>query len=248
MWFVAEHETLLRMSTPPRTNAPPSSSRERVLEVLRGRSGAMFTAEIAQLVGLHASGVRAHLYELEGAGLVSRTPVTHGRGRPRDAWTAGGGTEPGSDGALSTIPRRSVPTDADYQRLADLREGLRGYLSWAEERARDHATTPVQFQLVLAVRASAEPEGPTVGDLAEALRLKHHSVVGLLDRAENAGLVRRLRDSENGARVRVSLTTDGEDRLAALAVEHTRELARIAPSMTEVWDAFTANPPRSSDG
>ena len=56
--------------------------------------------------------------------------------------------------------------DAGYARLAELRAGIRRYLAWAEERARDHGMTPVQVQLALAIRSHEDPAGPTVGDLA----------------------------------------------------------------------------------
>lgn len=230
------------MSTSPRSSPPASSTRERLLGILREHPGAVFTADIADRTGLRPSGIRAHLRRLERAGLVRRTRVSHGRGRPRDAWSVDGPGDraPGADAPPLAAAR--TPTRADYDRLADLREGLRDYLSWAEERARAHGTTPVQFQLMLAVRASSEPDGPTVTALAEALRLKHHSVVGLVDRAEGAGLVRRGRDRENASRVRVALTGDGERRLAALAAEHVLELTRVAPAMREVWGAFAPAP------
>lgn len=228
---------------PSQSDEPASSTRERLLTFLRQRPAAMFTSDIADLVGLHPSGVRAHLYQLEAGGLVRRTRVAHGRGRPRDAWEAGSRTGPTDHGAAPPAAGPSAPSDADFHRLAELRAGLRDYLAWAEDRAREHDTTPVQFQLVLAVRASPEPNGPTVGELATALRLKHHSVVGLVDRAETAGMVRRDRDADNGARVRVTLTTDGQRRLDALAAEHGQKLAAIAPRMREVWDAFAPRAP-----
>jgi predicted ArsR family transcriptional regulator len=45
------------------------------------------TAELAERVGLHPNGVRAHLERLERAGLVARARARQARGRPRDAWT-----------------------------------------------------------------------------------------------------------------------------------------------------------------
>lgn len=96
----------------------------------------------------------------------------------------------------------------------------------------------MQFQLILAIRAGRGPDGPSVGELADALQLKHHSVVGLIDRAERSGLVRRERDPVNGSRVRVSLTSVGEERLAILTGEHLAHLRSVAPSMAHIWSAF----------
>jgi predicted ArsR family transcriptional regulator len=46
---------------------------------------------------LHASGVRAHLLRLHGAGLVSRERVMLATGRPRDAWSIAVDALPGSN-------------------------------------------------------------------------------------------------------------------------------------------------------
>jgi len=129
-------------------------------------------------------------------------------------------------------------TDGDYERLAQLRGGLRRYLAWAEERAREHDLTPAQYQLALAVRTHADPRGPTLTDLADTLLLRHHSVVGLVDRAEAAGLVQRERDDQLGSRVHVTLTPRGGEVLAALSELHLRRLAELAPHMRQLWGAF----------
>jgi DNA-binding MarR family transcriptional regulator len=130
------------------------------------------------------------------------------------------------------------PAQADYERLAALRAGIRDYLAWAEDRAREFGTTPAQFQLALAVRADPRPDGPTLTDLAATLRLRHHSVVGLVDRAVEAGLVERRRDTEHGARVHVRLTPAGEERLAELAALHLAEVTTLAPQMRALWGGF----------
>lgn len=131
-----------------------------------------------------------------------------------------------------------APQQADYERLAALRAGIRDYLAWAEDRAREHGTTPAQFQLILAVRADPRPDGPTLTDLAATLQLRHHSVVGLVDRAVQAGLVERRRDAEHGSRVHVQLTPAGERRLAELAALHLAEVAELAPQMRTLWGGF----------
>jgi DNA-binding MarR family transcriptional regulator len=131
--------------------------------------------------------------------------------------------------------------DDEYDRLARLRSGWRGYLAWAEERAREHDLTPAQFQLALAVRASTDPDGPTLTDLAEALLLRHNSVVGLVDRTEATGLVERRRDPEQHSRVHVRLTDAGRERLDALAALHLETLIERAPEMQALWRAFAGD-------
>ena len=126
----------------------------------------------------------------------------------------------------------------DYARLAALRAGIRTYLAWAEQRAREHDMTPAQVQLALAIRAHGDDGGPTVTELADTLLLRYHSVVGLIDRAEHAGLVERARDPEHQSRVRVRLTDEGAERLERLSVLHLGWLADHGPEVADVWAAF----------
>jgi DNA-binding MarR family transcriptional regulator len=90
-----------------------------------------------------------------------------------------------ADGART--PAGDTLTDADYQRLAELRYGLRSFLHWSAEQAKRAGLTPTQHQLLLAVRASQEERGPTVSDVAAVLLIRHHSAVELVDRAQEAG-------------------------------------------------------------
>lgn len=128
--------------------------------------------------------------------------------------------------------------EPDYRRLAALRAGLRGYLAWAEQQASEQGLTPAQVQLALVVRAHPDPDGPTVTDLAEALLLRHHSVVGLVDRAEHAGLVTRVRDDVRLSRVHVRLTPAGADRLAILSSRHDQWLAEHGEEIGRLWTSF----------
>ena len=129
-------------------------------------------------------------------------------------------------------------SDAEWARLAELRAGIRRYLAWAEQRAKEHDMTPAQVQLALAIRSHPDPVGPTLGDLAEALLLRHHSAVGLVDRAERAGLVRRERDLAHPGRVHVRLTGLGADRLETLSRLHLDWLAEHGPAYAGLWADF----------
>jgi DNA-binding MarR family transcriptional regulator len=127
---------------------------------------------------------------------------------------------------------RSRPVgDADYRRLLALRTGLRHFLRWSEEQAASSGLTPSQHQLLLAIRGHAGDEPPTIGDVAESLLLRHHSAVELVDRTEEAGLVRRTRDGLDHRLVRLSLTARGDRALAALSERHLEELSRLARSI-----------------
>jgi DNA-binding MarR family transcriptional regulator len=128
--------------------------------------------------------------------------------------------------------------DADYQALLQLRTGLRRFLRWSERQAETAGLTPAQHQLLLAVRGHPDPQGPTIGDVAEYLLLRHHSAVGLVDRAESAGLVARRKDPGNHSMVRLQLTTKGSQRLEALSELHLEELSHLTPAMHALSDAL----------
>jgi DNA-binding MarR family transcriptional regulator len=131
------------------------------------------------------------------------------------------------------MPRK--PRDVDYRRLLEFRTGLRRFLRWSEEQAEAAGITPLQHQLLLAIRGDNDPHGPTIGSVAEYLVSKHHSVVELVDRAEAAGLVRRVQDQHDHRVVRLKLTRDGEAILERLGALTIAELSRLAPRMREMW-------------
>jgi DNA-binding MarR family transcriptional regulator len=106
------------------------------------------------------------------------------------------------------------------------RDQLRRFLHWSEQQAIDAGITPAQYQLLLAVRGHVGA-APTIRDAADHLLLRHHSVVGLIDRAELAGLVERRADPGNHRVVRLHLTRLGSRRLATLAAAHLDELKRL---------------------
>jgi DNA-binding MarR family transcriptional regulator len=137
---------------------------------------------------------------------------------------------------------RTSPTDEDYRRLLELRTGLRRFLRWSEEQAQAAGVTPAQHQLLLAIRGHADERGPTVGDVAGYLLLRHHSAVGLVDRAQDAGLITRNQDPDNSSAVRLRLTDRGSAQLEALSELHLEELAHLAPTMHALWDALDGDP------
>ena len=136
----------------------------------------------------------------------------------------------------------SLPDEA-YGRLLALRSGLRRFLRWSEQQARAAGLTPAQHQLLLAVRGHPDPRGPTIGEVADYLLLRHHSAIGLVDRAEEAGLVTRTRDEHDQRVVRLGLTTEGAERLEALSALHLEELKRLAPHLPGTWEDLDAHQP-----
>jgi DNA-binding MarR family transcriptional regulator len=117
--------------------------------------------------------------------------------------------------------------DDEYQALARLRYLLRVFLRFSEDAARDEGLTPQQHQLLLAIRGFSGGHAPTVGEVADMLQLQQHSVVELVDRAVEAGLVTRAADVSDRRRQHLMLTAEGEGHLARLAPLHQAELRRF---------------------
>ncbi len=128
--------------------------------------------------------------------------------------------------------------DAQYEELLAFRTALRRFLHWSDQQAAAAGLTAQQHQLLLAVRGHAGLSAPTIGDVAEALLLRHHSVVELVDRAERAGLVRRLVDDDDRRVVRLRLTPRGRRILERLSAAHLEELARLARPVERLARGF----------
>lgn len=118
-------------------------------------------------------------------------------------------------------------TNNDYARLLEFRTELRRFLHWSEQQAQAAGLTPSQHQLLLAVKGHRGPHGPTIGEVAEYLMLRHHSAVGLTDRTEKAGFVARSRDPEDHRVIRLELTPAGENLIWRLSWAHLEELRRF---------------------
>jgi DNA-binding MarR family transcriptional regulator len=136
--------------------------------------------------------------------------------------------------ASTTASARRIDDD-DYRRLLEFRTGLRRFLHWSEEQARAVGLSPAQHQLMLAIRGDPGARGPTIGDVAGYLLLRHHSAVELVNRAEHAGLVRRAHDRDDHRIVRLRLSARGADKLRRLTAAMLEELERLSPRLRPVW-------------
>jgi DNA-binding MarR family transcriptional regulator len=142
---------------------------------------------------------------------------------------------------VSLAPPVTRLTDGEYARLLAFRVELRRFLHWSEEQAATAGLTPAQHQLILAIRGHPDSRGPSVRELADYLRTRHHSAVQLIDRTEQLGLVTRHREVSNDRRiVRLTLTEAGEEKLAQLSTTHVEELQRLATLIHAVVDPTTA--------
>jgi DNA-binding MarR family transcriptional regulator len=123
-------------------------------------------------------------------------------------------------------------TKQDFEALARFRFGIRRYLRFSEETVRGNGLTPQQYQLLLALKGFPGREWATVGELAERLQLRHHSMGELVNRAQAQDLVARAMDPDDARVVRVVLTEQGEDVLGRLSALHRDELERMSAVLT----------------
>lgn len=114
-----------------------------------------------------------------------------------------------------------------FHDLAQFRYRLRLFLRFSERAARAAGVTPLQHQLLLGVAGFTGRGWATVGELTECLQERHNGVVGLVNRATRAGLVRKRRDDADRRVVRVELTARGRRILTRLTRLHREELARF---------------------
>src|SRR5262249_18257722 len=107
-------------------------------------------------------------------------------------------------------------------------------------------------QLLLGVVGLTRRNAATIGDIADFLQVRHHSAVGLVDRAEAAGLVRREVNPDDQRIVYVSLTPVGHRKLRQLTDGHRKELSGLRRSLNifrlEEDNATTAKQERRQKG
>ena len=134
---------------------------------------------------------------------------------------------------------RTQISDHDYARLLAVRTRLRRFEHWSAEQAAEHGLTPSQHQLLLSIRGHDEAAGPTIGQVADYLMIRHNTAVELVDRTQELGLIERRRDQADHRVVRLALTAEGRRRLAALTGAHVEELSRLGPMIESLTAALS---------
>jgi len=128
---------------------------------------------------------------------------------------------------------------AEYEVLAAFRYTLRHFLSFSEAAAAEVGLASQQYQALLAIKGTPGRDSVTINELANLLLIKHNSAVGLVDRLESEGLVRRSIAPEDRRKVNVRLTRKGVRVFERLATVHRDELRRIGPKLTEFFEYFS---------
>ena len=129
------------------------------------------------------------------------------------------------------MPTRKM-SKTDFETLAQFRYALRRFLRFSEEVTRKSGVTPLQYQLMLQIKGFPGRDWASVAELAERLQAKHHGVVALISRCEEAGWVRRNASRGDKRRVEVQLTKKGDECLELLARLHRDELQSVKGGFT----------------
>jgi DNA-binding MarR family transcriptional regulator len=122
------------------------------------------------------------------------------------------------------------PSPAEYEEAARLRIALRHFLRQSETITRRHGLSPRHHELLLLIKASAEARS-TVSELVELLQLTQSTVTELVQRAEDGGFLSRRQSPDDGRIVHLTLTEDGERRVAAAVAELGPERARLLAAL-----------------
>jgi DNA-binding MarR family transcriptional regulator len=117
------------------------------------------------------------------------------------------------------------------QNLAELRYELRQFLQFSESRSAEAGLHPQQHQLLLQIAGAQDEEETTVSYAAERLGLRHHTVVELSKRCEEAGLIHRNQDLNDRRRIQLRVTAKGHRVLRVLSEDHERELYELGPRL-----------------
>lgn len=127
-----------------------------------------------------------------------------------------------------------------YETLAAFRYSLRKFTHFSESAAQAAGVTPQQHQALLAIKGFPDRDCVTVGELAERLQLRHHSVVGLIDRLVLEKLVVRTPSLEDRRQVLIKLTGRGEKTLEKLSALHHEQLRRIGPELCRLLEQLNS--------
>lgn len=134
--------------------------------------------------------------------------------------------------------KRSALTKANYEALAEFRCELRKFFAFSEAAAAGAGVTPQQHQLMLSIMGAPGRDSLSIVEIADRLLLRHHTVVELVDRLSDLGLVERNPDPTDGRKIQVSLTKSGNATIDKLSSIHVEELKSIRPTLRKLLRTF----------
>jgi DNA-binding MarR family transcriptional regulator len=122
-----------------------------------------------------------------------------------------------------------------YRAAAELRTALRAFNRRSEQAAREEGLTPQQYMLLLLIKGAPDgSERATVTDLARRLQLGQSTVTELVQRAVDAGFVRRSPSAQDARVTWLTLSPDGDVRLTAVLVKLGPERRRLTETLASL--------------
>lgn len=144
------------------------------------------------------------------------------------------------NGPSPTTKRRKRPvlSKANYEALSNFRCELRRFLAFSETAATAAGLTPQQHQMMLAIKGAPGKESLSIGEIADRLLVRHHTIVELVDRLADLGLVVRKPDPTDKRKIQVALTRAGNAAIGQLSSIHVEELKSIRPTLQMLLKQF----------
>ena len=128
---------------------------------------------------------------------------------------------------MITTVRKGKMANLDWAKVADLAEfryQLRRFVSFSEAASEAAGISAQQYQLLQVVATIPAGKESSISYIAERMVVRHNTAVELVDRAEKAGLVRRVADGNDHRRSLVEITPRGNDLLSELVPIHLAEM------------------------
>jgi DNA-binding MarR family transcriptional regulator len=132
------------------------------------------------------------------------------------------------------------------QNLAEFRYELRRFLQFSESCSAEAGLHPQQHQLLLQLAGAPDDMETTVSYVAERLGLRHHTVVELSKRCEEAGLIHRNQDLNDRRRIQLQVTAKGHRVLRVLSEDHERELYELGPRLIQALSRICGHVKRAT--
>jgi DNA-binding MarR family transcriptional regulator len=130
--------------------------------------------------------------------------------------------------------------------LAELRYQLRRFLSFSETASEAAGISAQQYQLLQVIAAMPAGHECSISYIAARMIVRHHSAVELVDRAEKAGLVRRVADESDHRRALVEITEKGGELVTRLVEQHLIEVETTGPDILRAFERLVGAKPVST--
>jgi len=121
---------------------------------------------------------------------------------------------------------------AKLAELAELRYQLRRFLSFSEMVSEAAGISAQQYQLLQVIAAVPAGQECSISYIAARMVVRHNSAVELVDRAEKAGLVRRVADESDHRRSLVEITARSHELVGQLVAQHLTEIEVLGPELS----------------